>query len=169
MTSFLRKIAFFKRVLSTLNSTFFKFSKNNLVVQRPKMYQKKICQIKFSKMADILKMAFALFLNENMSCDRYFRSIVLIFGLSHYFLTFNQTKRNFRFVDHPNMGLWYKILVDQWIFHVILALCQLGFWFLFWLVFYLPHTYGIWGKYWFSDEKNEIFFHWFSVFRTFYE
>jgi hypothetical protein len=42
--------------------------------------------------------------HENMSCDRFFKSIVLIFGLSHYFLTFNQTKIKFRFVDHPSMG-----------------------------------------------------------------
>jgi hypothetical protein len=71
------------------------------------------------------------FLYENMSCDRYIRSIVLIFGLSHYFFTFNQKKIIFRFVDHPNMGLSFKILVEQWIFHVISVLCQLVFWFLF--------------------------------------
>jgi hypothetical protein len=47
-----------------------------------------------------------------MSCDRYFRSIVLIFRLSDYFLTFNHTKINFGFLDHPNMGLSYEILVD---------------------------------------------------------
>jgi hypothetical protein len=45
------------------------------------------------------------FVYENMSCNRYFRSIVLIFGLSHYFLTFNYTKINFRFVDH-SLPFW---------------------------------------------------------------
>jgi hypothetical protein len=33
---------------------------------------------------------------------------------------------------------------------------------------FLLATYGIWGKYWFSVEKNEIFFRWFSFFWTFY-
>jgi hypothetical protein len=53
-----------------------------------------------------------LFLCENMSCDRYFRSIVLIFGLSRYFLTFNHTKIIFRFLDYPYMELPYKILIN---------------------------------------------------------
>jgi hypothetical protein len=53
----------------------------------------------------------AFFLYENMTCDRYFRSIELIFGLSHYFLTLIYIKINVGFLDHPNMGLPYKILV----------------------------------------------------------
>jgi hypothetical protein len=40
---------------------------------------------------------------------RYFRFIELIFGLSHYFLTFNRSKINFGFLDHPNMGLSYNL------------------------------------------------------------
>jgi hypothetical protein len=48
MTSFLRiNRLFFKRVFPTLNSTFFKFSKSNLEVQRPKIYQKKLPKIIF--------------------------------------------------------------------------------------------------------------------------
>jgi hypothetical protein len=57
-------------------------------------------------MAEIRKMAFGLSLYENMS-------IVLIFGLSHNFLTFNHTKIDFGFLDHPNTGLSYKILINK--------------------------------------------------------
>jgi hypothetical protein len=61
MTSFLRKNHFFsKRVVPTLNSTFFKSEKGNSVVQTSKIYQQ-ICQRKFSKMVDVFKMAFELF------------------------------------------------------------------------------------------------------------
>jgi hypothetical protein len=61
MTSFLRKNRlFFNRVVPTLNSIFFKSSKNNSVVQIPEIYQKN-CQRKFPNMAGICKMAFGLF------------------------------------------------------------------------------------------------------------
>jgi hypothetical protein len=110
MTSFLRKNRlFFKRILPTLNSTFFKFSKSNLVV--PKIYQKKLPNKILQDGGYFQNGVCTFFLYENMSCDRYFRSMVLIFGLTHYFLTFNHTKINFGFLDHPNMGLPYKILV----------------------------------------------------------
>jgi hypothetical protein len=43
MTSFLRKNRLFsKRVVPTLNLTFFKSEKSKSVVQRPKIYQKKL-------------------------------------------------------------------------------------------------------------------------------
>jgi hypothetical protein len=136
MMSFLRKNQlFFKRVLPTLNSTIFKFSKSNLVAQRLQIYQKNLPKKIFPDGGYFQNGVCAFFLYENMSCDRYFRSIVLIFGLSHYFLTFDLTKINFGFLDHPNMGLSYKILINKCLIHVIWVLCQLVFWFLFWLVF----------------------------------
>jgi hypothetical protein len=46
---FEKKSTFFKRVLPTSNSTFFKFSKSNLVEQRPKIYQKKIAKANFPR------------------------------------------------------------------------------------------------------------------------
>jgi hypothetical protein len=57
---FEKKSTFFKRVVPTLNSTLFKSQKSKSVVKRPMIYQK-IYQRKFSKMADIFKMAFVLF------------------------------------------------------------------------------------------------------------
>jgi hypothetical protein len=109
MMPFLRKYRlFFKRVLPILNSTFFKFSISNLV-QRPKKLPKKI----FQDGGYFQNGVCTFFSYENMSCDRYFRSIELISGLSHYFLTFNRTKINLGFLDHPNMRLSFKILVNK--------------------------------------------------------
>jgi hypothetical protein len=113
-TSFLRKNRlFFKRVLPTLNSTFFKFAKSNLVVQRPKIYQKNLPKKIFQDGGYFQNGVCTFLLYENMSCDRYFRSIMLIFRLLHFFFTFNHTKLNFGFLDHPNMGLSHKILINK--------------------------------------------------------
>jgi hypothetical protein len=122
MTLFLRKNRlFFYRVVPILNSTFFKSSKSNSLEQITKIYQK--LPKKISKDGgDMQDGVWTFFLYENMSCDRYFRSFVLIFGLSHYFLTFNHTKINFEILDRPNMGLSYKILINKWLIHVILLL-----------------------------------------------
>jgi hypothetical protein len=124
---FEKKSTFFKRVLPTINSTLFKFSKNNLVVQRPKIYQKNLPKKIFQDGGYFQKGVCTFFSYENMSCDRYFRSIELIFELSHYFLTFNFTKINFEFLDYRNMGLSYKILINKRSIHVILVLYQLVF------------------------------------------
>jgi hypothetical protein len=114
MMSFLRKNRlFFNRVVPILNSFFFKSSKSNSVVQIPKIYQKKLPKKIFKDGGDLQDGVWTFFLYENMSCDRYFRSIVLIFGLYHYFLTFYHTKIDFGFLDHPNMGLSYKILINK--------------------------------------------------------
>jgi hypothetical protein len=75
---------YFQKGPSHPKLNFFKFSKNNPGTR----YLKKNCQRKFSKMADIFKMAFVFFWYENMSCDRYFSSIELIFCS----LTFNYIK-----------------------------------------------------------------------------
>jgi hypothetical protein len=99
---FEKKSTFFKRVLPTLSSTFFKFSKSNLIVQRPKIYQQYLPKKNFQDGGYFQNGICTFFLNENMSCDRYFSSIELFFGLSHYFLTFHHTKINFGFLDHPN-------------------------------------------------------------------
>jgi hypothetical protein len=96
MTSFLRKNRlFFKRVVPTLNSTFFKSEKGNSVVQRPKIYQKNLPKKIFQDGGYFQNGVCTFSLCENMSCDRYLSSIELIFGLSQYFLTFNYTKINF--------------------------------------------------------------------------
>jgi hypothetical protein len=79
-------------------------------VQRPKIKQKKLLKEVFQYGGYFQNGVCTFFSYKNMSCDRCFSSIVLIFGLSHYFLTFNQTKINFRFVDHPNMGVSDTIL-----------------------------------------------------------
>jgi hypothetical protein len=71
--------------LAFVKKPFFKFSKSNLVVQRPKINQTKPKKI-FQDGRYFQNGVCTFFLYENMSCDRYFRSIVLIFGLSHYFL-----------------------------------------------------------------------------------
>jgi hypothetical protein len=92
VTSFLRKNRlFFKRALPTLNSTFFKLSKSNLVIQRPKIYLKKIPKKIFQDGEYFQNGICTFFSYENMSCDRYFRSVELIIELSHYLLTFNFT------------------------------------------------------------------------------
>jgi hypothetical protein len=83
---FEKKSTFFKRVLPTLNSTFFKSSKSNLVGQRHKIYKNNSKEI--IKMADIFKMAFVIFSHMN----RYFEYIELVLGLSQYRLTFNYKK-----------------------------------------------------------------------------
>jgi hypothetical protein len=57
---FEKKSTFFQKSSTHPKLNFFKVSKSKLVVQRPKMYQKN-CQRKFSKMADVFKMAFVLF------------------------------------------------------------------------------------------------------------
>jgi hypothetical protein len=149
MTSFLSKnLLFFNRVVPTLNSTFFKFSKSNLVVQRRKIYQKNLPKKILQDGGYFQNGVCTFFLYENMFSDRYFRSIVVIFGFSHYFLTLNHTKINFGFLDHPNMGLSYNILINKWLIHVILVQCQLVFWFLFWLVFL---------RFWSIIKYNRVF------------
>jgi hypothetical protein len=77
------------------------------VVQRPKIYQKKLPKKIFQDGGYFQNGICTFFLYENMSCDRYFSSIELIFGLSQYFFMFSYIKKDFRFSDHPNMGLPY--------------------------------------------------------------
>jgi hypothetical protein len=81
---FEKKSTFFQRVLPTLNSTFFKFLKSNLVVQRPKILQKNLSKKFFQDGGCFQNGVFTFFLYENTSSDRYFRPIVLIFGLFQF-------------------------------------------------------------------------------------
>jgi hypothetical protein len=103
---------FFQTGRPILNSTFFKSEKSKSVVQRPKIYQKNLPKKVFQDGGYFQNGVCTFFLYENMSCDRYFSSIELVFGLSQYFLMFNYMKIYFRFLDHPNIGLPYKILVN---------------------------------------------------------
>jgi hypothetical protein len=82
-------------------------------------------------MADIFRMVFALLLYENMSCERTIRYIQLNFGLFSNFLMRNVEKNNIFFLDHSNLGLSYKFLVQicqVLIFLVIKANRQADFW-----------------------------------------
>jgi hypothetical protein len=112
MTSFLRKNLFFSH--PELN--FFQILKKQSCSTKTQDIPKKFAKQNFPrwpKMADIFKMAFVLF-----SCMKICLVTVILglsssfFGLSQYFLTFNHTKINFGFLDHPNMRLSYKILVN---------------------------------------------------------
>jgi hypothetical protein len=89
---------------------FFQIWKRQFCSIKTQDIQTKIAKENFPRWRIFSKCRLYFFLYENMSCDRCFSSIELIFGLSQYFLTFNYSKINFRFLDHPNMGLPYNFL-----------------------------------------------------------
>jgi hypothetical protein len=60
-------------------------SKSFFQTLRPKIFQKKLPKKIFQDGGYFQNGVCTFFLNENMSCDRYFRYIVVIFWLSHNF------------------------------------------------------------------------------------
>jgi hypothetical protein len=104
---------FSKGSFPPLTQFFSKFSKSNLVVQSPKVYQKKLPNKIFQ---------YGGYFQNGVCTFSYMKIclMIVILGLScsflgclNIFLTFNHTKINFGFLDHPNMGLSYKIMINK--------------------------------------------------------
>jgi hypothetical protein len=113
MTSFLKKNDFFQKGPSYPKLNWFQILKKQSCSTKTQDIPKKLPKIYFQDGGYFQNGVCTFFLYENMSCNRYFRSIVLIFGLLYYFLRFNHTKINFGFLDHPNMGLSFEILINK--------------------------------------------------------
>jgi hypothetical protein len=82
---FEKKSTFFQKGPFHPKLNFFQILKKQSCSTKTQDIQKKIAKENFPRWRIFLKWRLYFSLYENMSCDRYFRSIVLIFGLSHYF------------------------------------------------------------------------------------